>query len=209
MRRSSRAVLCAVVALISLAGCGGEPYGSSEGASEETREEGTMEEATERLSVRDAVGQMFVVGMGGTEPDYYIEKMIWERNIGGVLLFGHNMKSEAQTEALTGALQELSMRTEPSVPLFVAVDQEGGEISSAPWVAPQPAAARVGARGDPTEARAIAEEMGRQLLRAGLNTDLAPVVDTGFGAAIGTRSFGEDPELVAKMGEAAVDGFEA
>jgi len=47
------------------------------------------------------------------------------QNIGGVLLFGHNMKSEAQREVLSGSLQELSMRTEPSIPLFIAVDQEG------------------------------------------------------------------------------------
>ena len=163
----------------------------------------------EQMSLGQMVGQMFVISVGGTEPDYYVNKMIRERNIGGVLLFAHNMKSEAQTEALTGSLQELSMETEPAIPLFVAVDQEGGEISHAPWVAPQPAAARVGARGDPAEARAIAERMGRELLRAGVNTDLAPVVDTGFGAAIGSRSFGEDPELVAEMGAAAVEGFES
>jgi beta-N-acetylhexosaminidase len=161
------------------------------------------------MSVRDMVGQMFMISMGGTRPDYYVNKMIRERDIGGVLLVGYNMKSEAQTAALTGALQRLSMRTRPAIPLFVAVNQEGGEISSAPWVAPQPAAARVGARGDPAEARSIAGEMGRQLLEGGVNTDLAPVVDTGFGAAIGARSFGEDPELVSKMGAAAVEGFEA
>jgi beta-N-acetylhexosaminidase len=163
----------------------------------------------ERMSVRSLVGQMFMISMGGTEPDYYVEKMIRERNIGGVLLFGQNMESEAQTEALTGALQGLSMRTEPSVPLFVAVDQEGGEISSASWVSRQPAAARVGAHGDPAQARKIAERMGGELRRAGVNTDLAPVVDTGFGAAIGTRSYGEDPQLVAEMGVAAVEGFES
>jgi beta-N-acetylhexosaminidase len=163
----------------------------------------------DQMSLRDMVGQMFMISIGGTEPDYYVNKMIRERNIGGVLLFGYNMESEAQTAALTGSLQELSMETEPSIPLFIAVDQEGGEISHAPWVAPQPAAARVGARGDPAEARAIAEEMGRELLEAGVNTDLAPVVDTGFGAAIGARSFGEDPRLVAEMGAAAVEGFEA
>ena len=163
----------------------------------------------ERMSLREMVGQMFVVAMGGTEPDYYIEKMVRERNIGGVILFGYNMKGEAQTKALTGSLQELSMRTEPSIPLFVAVDQEGGEISSAPWVAPQPAATQIGARGDPAEARAVAEQMGEELLRAGVNTDFAPVVDTGYGAAIGARSFGEDPQLVAEMGAAAVEGFKA
>ena len=159
------------------------------------------------MNLGQMVGQMFMISIGGTEPDYYVNKMIRERNVGGVLLFGHNMRSEAQTRRLIAVLQRLSMQTEPAIPLFVAVDQEGGEISHAPWVTPQPAAAQVGARGDPEEARAIAEEMGRELLRAGVNTDLAPVVDTGFGAAIGRRSFGEDPQLVAEMGAAAVEGF--
>jgi len=160
------------------------------------------------MSLREMVGQMFVISVGGTRPDYYVEKMVRERNIGGVILFGHNMHSEAQVRSLTGSLQELSVETEPAVPLFVAVDQEGGEIASAPWVSPQPAAAEIGRRGDPDEARAVAGEIGRQLLRAGVNTDFAPVVDTGFGAAIGVRSYGEDPGLVARMGAAAVEGFE-
>jgi len=163
----------------------------------------------EQMSVREMVGQMFVVALRGTQPDYYIEKMIRERNIGGVLLFGYNMQSETQTKALTGALQELSMQTEPAIPLFIAVDQEGGEVSSAPWVSRQPSAARVGARGDPAKAREIAEQVSAELRRAGVNTDLAPVVDTGFGAAIGSRSFGEDPQLVAQMGAAAIEGFES
>jgi beta-N-acetylhexosaminidase len=163
----------------------------------------------EDMSVRDLVGQMFVVAMSGTEPDYYIEKMIRERNIGGVFLFEYNMRGEAQTRELTQSLQELSMRTEPAVPLFIAVDQEGGEISSARWVEPQPAAAEIGRRGDPAEARTTAERIGAELLRAGVNTDFAPVVDTGFGAAIGSRSYGEDPQLVAEMGVAAIRGFEA
>jgi beta-N-acetylhexosaminidase len=160
------------------------------------------------MSVEEMVGQMFLVSVGGTEPDSYIEKMVRERNIGGVILFAYNMKSEGQTESLVYQLQELSTRTKPEIPLFVAVDQEGGDIASAPWVAPEPAAAAVGRSKDPDEARLIAARMGRQLLKAGINTDFAPVVDTGYGAAIGNRSFGEDPELVARMGVAAVRGFE-
>ena len=159
------------------------------------------------MGLRDEVGQMFMVGLGGTGSDYHIEKMIRERNIGGVLLFGYNMSSERQTKTLTSSLQGLSTKTDPAIPLFVATDQEGGEVSHAPWVTPEPAA-EVGRGGDPRKARNIAREMGRQLLRAGVNTDLAPVVDTGFGAAIGDRSFGGDPKLVAEMGAASVEGFE-
>lgn len=161
------------------------------------------------MSVRELVGQMFVVSVTGTEPDYYIEKMVRERNIGGVLLFGYNMESEAQTRALVDSLQGLAMNTGPATPLFVAVDQEGGEISSAPWVTQQPAAAEIGERGDTAAARNISEQMGSELRRAGVNTNFAPVVDTGFGAAIGARSYGEDPTLVSRMGAAAVEGFEA
>jgi beta-N-acetylhexosaminidase len=209
-----RAISVLVLLLAFLAGCTGGSQGevdkrlrSNNPPPEEVRATRERPAGVKEMSLRDMVGQMFMISIGGTEPDYYVNKMIRERNVGGVLLFGHNMRSEAQTRRLTAALQRLSMQTEPAIPLFVAVDQEGGEISHAPWVAPQPAAAQVGARGDPEEARAIAEEMGRELLRAGVNTDLAPVVDTGFGAAIGRRSFGEDPQLVAEMGAAAVEGF--
>lgn len=161
------------------------------------------------MSLESKVGQMFVMGILDTEPDEHIEGMIRERNIGGVLLLGHNMEGGRQTAALINSLQELSLATEPGKPLLVAVDQEGGEVSSAPWVTPQPAAAEVGAVGDPAAARRIAAQTGRELRRAGVNTNLAPVVDTGFGAAIGSRSYGEDPERVAAMGAAAVRGYES
>ncbi|QIN83408.1 hypothetical protein GBA63_12760 [Rubrobacter tropicus] len=201
-------------ALILLPACAGNDNGA--GVNEDRREKAVRTEKTtqrlseaDRMDVREMVGQMFVVSVGGTEPDYYIEKMVRERNIGGVILFGHNMRSEEQVKALTLSLQRLSMRTEPAVPLFVAVDQEGGDIASTPWVTPQPSAAEVGSGGDPARARAVSEEIGAELLRAGVNTNFAPVVDTGFGAAIGNRSYGEDPDLVSGMGAAAVEGYES
>src|SRR5215210_5048019 len=151
---------------------------------------------------------MFVVGMDGTAPNYHIEEMVDERNIGGVLLLGHNMESEEQTRELADSLQHLSMETQPATPLFVAVDHEGGEVQGAPWVPAQASAAEVGGRADSEEARRISERIGGELRRGGVNTNLAPVVDTGSGAAIGSRSYGEDPALVARMGAASVEGSE-
>ncbi len=211
-KRMLGTVLC-LAALLSLPACAASSDGVSDRAETSGGQGGGQDEegtsvAVEDMSVRDMVGQMFVVSVGGTEPDYYVEKMVRERNIGGVIFFGYNMESEEQVRSLTASLQQLSMRTEPAVPLFVAVDQEGGDIASAPWVTPRPAAAEVGGRGDPAEARAVAEGIGDELLRAGVNTNFAPVVDTGFGAAIGNRSYGEDPELVSRMGAASVEGFE-
>ena len=227
-------MLLLLIVLGLIAGCsvpGGEAsYGSTgsepeqstakESATNKPEKGATKESATNepeqstsrkvsQLSLEDAVGQMFVVGVGGTEPDYYIKKAIRERNIGGIILHDYNMQSKEQTQAMVSELQKLSIKTSLCIPLIVAVDQEGGRVSSAPWVTYHPPAAAVGQSGDPAQAQRIAEEIGRQLDAAGVNTDLAPVVDTGFGAAIGDRSFGTDPHLVSKMGAAAVRGFEA
>jgi beta-N-acetylhexosaminidase len=227
-------MLLLLIVLGLIAGCsvpGGEAsYGSTgsepeegivrESATNEPRKSTAKESATNepeqstsrkvsQLSLEDAVGQMFVVGVGGTEPDYYIEKMIRKQNIGGIILHDYNMQSKEQTQAMVSELQKLSIKTSLCIPLIVAVDQEGGRVSSAPWVTYHPPAAAVGQSGDPAQAQRIAEEIGRQLDAVGVNTDLAPVVDTGFGAAIGDRSFGTDPHLVSKMGAAAVRGFEA
>ena len=174
------------------------------GAVVETVVEQSQEES---LSVRDAVGQMFVVGMSGTEPDYYVERMIRERNIGGILLFGYNMQSLPQTRSLVQSLQQISLETDPAMPLFVAVDQEGGEVASVPWVSPQPPASALGEGGDPQQVHDVYESMGRGLREAGINTNFAPVVDVGAGTAIGSRSFGDDPGLVSRMGVAAIEGL--
>ncbi len=220
-RAPAHAALCLwlVASLLALvvAGCGSEPEnverpdggpagGKPTHAVPETTEEATVEQ---RMSVREAVGQMFIVSLSGTEPDYHIEKMVREQNVSGVILFGYNMQSEEQTRSLISRLQELSVQTVPAIPLFVAVDHEGGQVEHAPWVSPRPSAAEVGARGDPEEAHRISEGVGRELRRAGVNTDLAPVVDTGAGSAIGSRSYGNDPALVAAMGAAAIEGFES
>ena len=186
-----------------------EPRKSTAKESARNEPEQSTSKKVSQLSLEDAVGQMFVVGVGGTEPDYYIKKTIRKRNIGGIILHDYNMQSKERTQAMVSELQKLSIKTSLCIPLIVAVDQEGGRVSSAPWVTYHPPAAAVGQSGDPAQAQRIAEEIGRQLDAAGVNTDLAPVVDTGFGAAIGDRSFGTDPHLVSEMGAAAVRGFEA
>ncbi len=62
-----------------------------------------------------------------------IARDIRERHIGGVILFdydvptrtyGRNIESAKQIKALTSSLQRRA-----AIPLFIAVDQEGGKIS--------------------------------------------------------------------------------
>ena len=190
-------------------GLQGERTAAAQNAGEELSQQESAEEQVNRLSVGEAVGQMFMVSMDGTQPDSYIEKMIKDRNVGGVILFGRNIESEEQTQNLTSALQDLSTHTSASIPLLIATDQEGGRVTRTPWIVHQPAAAVVGQSGDPAWAYQIATVVGQRLKEDGINTNLAPVVDAGFGAAIGDRSFGVDPQLAARMGSAAIEGYNA
>jgi beta-N-acetylhexosaminidase len=187
----------------------GERGAVAENPGEEVSKGNSTDEQVNRLSVGEAVGQMFMVSMDGTQPDSYIEKMIKERNVGGVILFGRNIESEEQTQSLTSALQDLSMHTPASIPLLIAADQEGGRVARLPWIIHQPAAAVVGQSGDPAWAYQIAKVVGQKLREDGINTNLAPVVDAGFGAAIGDRSFSVNPILAASMGSAAIEGYNA
>ena len=92
-------------------------------------ENNSLEEILSQLSIEQKVGQMFMIGFWGTEPDYYVTKWINERNLGGVILFSYNIKDKEQVKTLIENLQELSKQTEPAIPLFIAVDQEGGVVS--------------------------------------------------------------------------------
>lgn len=78
-----------------------------------------------QMTLEEKVGQMFLMGFWGTEPDYYITKMIRERHIGGVILFKYNVKDKEQLIQLSKNLQILSDK----VPLFISIDQEGGVVS--------------------------------------------------------------------------------
>src|SRR5215208_7368247 len=144
-----------------------------ESAGEETVKEESTQEATNRRSLSQAIGQMFIVGMSGTKPDHHIKKMIQKHHIGGVILSVPNIKSRKQTQALVSKLQKLSIETSPSIPLVIAVDEEGGSVTRAPWIPPQPAAAVVGQTGDPSSAYQIADEVGQNLKKVGINTNLA------------------------------------
>ena len=66
----------------------------------------TPEQILEVMTLEDKVGQMLMVGFWGIEPDYYISKMINQRNIGGVILMKYNFTDREQTKQLIGELQK-------------------------------------------------------------------------------------------------------
>ena len=140
--------------------------------------------------------------------------------LGGVILFDRdqitggqrNIASPKQLAALTAAL-----RAAATGPLLIAIDQEGGKVSRLNPAQGFPATrtqAAVGATDDPAVAHAAGLAMGTTMHMAGIDLDLAPVVDVNVNPknpAIGAlgRSFSADPSIVAAMAEAEIRGLHA
>ncbi len=130
--------------------------------------------------------------------------------VGGLVYFSQNIQSEEQ---FTEMLANTKMYSK--YPIFLAVDEEGGEVSrvakSSIEVEKVGSMADIGASGDPQKAYDAGNTIGAYLARIGFNLDFAPVADvlTGEDNAIGTRSFGTDANVVASMVPSLVSGLEA
>src|SRR5687767_6284443 len=79
----------------------------------------------DRLTVEEKVGQLLLVGFGGTQMDPTIATFLDEMKPGGVALFSRNIDSPRQTVQL---IRDVRAHDPVGVPMFVAVDQEGGTV---------------------------------------------------------------------------------
>jgi beta-N-acetylhexosaminidase len=79
-----------------------------------------------------------------------------------------------------------------------------------PWTI-WPAARAVGRAGSEETARRMAEALAEELKACGIRYDFAPCVDVDTNPknpVIGDRSFGDDPDLVGRIGAAMIRGFQ-
>ena len=167
------------------------------------------------MNLQEKIGQMLLLGWQGAGAHGVNDQaaaLVDELAVGGVIVFARNVGTpDGLRETLTGLQARARARGLP--PLFIAVDQEGGRVSrlGPPHFALPPSAREIGDTGDPGRARAAAQAIAGQLKPLGLNWDFAPVLDVNNNPrnpVIGDRSYGDDPQLVAAMGLAAVRGFQ-
>ncbi|SDS11922.1 glycoside hydrolase family 3 protein [Jiangella sp. DSM 45060] len=131
--------------------------------------------------------------------------------LGGVVLFGRNVdpdRGDAGVAALTGALHAIN----PD--LMVAIDEEGGDVTRLDVAAGSmlPGNAALGALDDPEATERVAAEVAARLRACGVDLNLAPVADVDsnpLNPVIGVRSFGFDPDLVARHVAAYIAGQQA
>lgn len=169
------------------------------------------------LTLAQRVGQLFVVGVDSNIAGPRLTAAEHTYHFGSLLL----NKTGVGTAALatqTAAMQELAPSGTGGVRFFIAANQEGGQIQqlSGPGFAAMPSELVQGSWTLST-LRAAATRWGTDLRAAGVNLDLAPVMDvvpqgTAAGnAPIGAldREFGFDPATNGQHGAAFIQGMAA
>ncbi len=154
------------------------------------------------------IGSVFMAGMPGPDLDRGTETLIAENGLGGIILFARNINDPIQVASLCRDLQRTAMKHQ-GIPLFIAVDQEGGRVARLrePFTV-FPGNTAIGRDPDPL-ARAIefGQTTAREMRLTGLNMDMAPVLDVPRGEPerhLTDRTFGNDPELVSRLGRMVV-----
>ncbi|HEX3542669.1 MAG TPA: glycoside hydrolase family 3 N-terminal domain-containing protein [Acidimicrobiales bacterium] len=173
------------------------------------------------LSEAQRIGQLFMLGEPLVLPDAATRQALHDLPVGGVVLFGRSRSPATAIRALTDRLRALAggaPAAAAGVGLFVATDQEGGQIQNlaGPGFDAIPSAVVQGMT-DPAALKDDARRWATQLGLAGVNIDLAPVLDVVPPAFAATnqpiahfqRQLGDNPATVASHGAAVVGGFQA
>ncbi len=177
-----------------------------------TKADADIEALVSTMTIDEKVGQLLMFGIGGTKVGQVAEAHITKRLVGGLVLFGKNVKDPVQLANLIAGLQQLSLQTQKGIPLLIAMDQEGGTVVRMKKGATVlPGNLALGA----TRSIVLAEKAGRltavELSAVGVNMNFAPVIDVNTNPknpVIGVRSFGESADLVAQMGTAYIRGLQ-
>jgi beta-N-acetylhexosaminidase len=169
------------------------------------------------LTLAQRVGQLFVVGVDGNIAGPELTAAERTYHFGSLLL----NKTGAGTAALaaqTAAMQELAPSGTDGIRFFIAANQEGGQIQqlSGPGFATMPSELVQGTWALST-LRSAATDWGTDLRAAGVNLDLAPVMDVvpqataASNAPIGAldREYGFDPVTNGEHGSAFIHGMAA
>ncbi|WP_338932111.1 glycoside hydrolase family 3 N-terminal domain-containing protein [Streptomyces netropsis] len=155
---------------------------------------------------RDALTVLQPGFTGTTAPDWLLRRL--GEGLASVGLFGRNIATPEQLAALTAQLRA------ERADVLVAIDEEGGDVTrlEVRTGSSFPGNLALGAVDDTALTRAVAHELGRRLAACGVNLNWAPSADVNSdpdNPVIGVRSFGAEPDLVARHTAAYIEGMQA
>ncbi len=158
-----RAALVVMFALVLLAGV------FSQAGCEKPSQEGEPQE----MPLEKAVGQILMVGFEGKTMTPEVENLLKIVHPGGVILFGRNIEDAQQLSSLVESMQGVAL-ADSGQPLFIAIDQEGGQVRRITWLDDAMAPADIATA---QRAYELGRLRGQGLGQMGINLNLAPVLD--------------------------------
>ncbi|WP_435850223.1 glycoside hydrolase family 3 protein [Streptomyces uncialis] len=183
-----------------------------------------------RMTLEEKVGQLFVMrvyGHSATAPaqediDANLREigvrtaaeLVARYHVGGIVYFAwaHNTRDPQQIAALSNGIQRAALAKDNPVPVLIATDQEHGIVCRVGYPATLfPGSMAIGAGGSVTDARELGRIAGAELAALGIRQNYSPVADVNVDPAnpvIGVRSFGSDPDQVARLVAAEVKGYQ-
>ena len=156
------------------------------------------------LSLDEKIGQLFFPMVFSKKNDQHfkeIKTLIQDHHIGG-LIFSQGTPVK-QTQWLN------DFQSQSKVPLLVTMDAEWGVAMRLDSVVPFPWSMTLGASRDYEIIRKVGQRIGEQERLLGVHMSFSPVADINtnpLNPIIGNRSFGENPDKVAKQVVALMEG---
>lgn len=168
------------------------------------------------MTLAQQVGQLFMVGTTASGAQSVTLQAISALHVGNVFLSGRSHLGVAGTARVTGTLRALvTTNSTDRQPLLIATDQEGGEVQVLQGAGFDPMPTGLAQSGlSPATEQSRSTSWGSELAAAGVNMNLAPVVDlltspqfASSNPPIGVfqRELGFDPQTI----EAHADAFRA
>ena len=153
-------------------------------------------------------GQRLMVGFDGTGFNEDLKLLIGTLNVGGLILFSRNLEDPDQIRRLCSDCQAYARRCNLP-PLFIAIDQEGGQVARLkPPFTQFPGNPAMQSREDAVQ---FARVTARELSDIGINMDMAPVLDVApaeIDSIMAGRAFGSDPAWVTALGLTVIENLQ-
>jgi beta-N-acetylhexosaminidase len=152
------------------------------------------------MTLEEKIGQLFVPVHSDIQKT---KEWVKDHGIGGLWF------SRTEARKIAGELNALQEASK--YPLLVTVDFEKGAGTYIDGATDLPINMALGASRDPNLVAAAARLTAREARALGVHLNYAPVLDVNNNAdnpVINTRSYGENPSLVAKLGAAAIKGYQ-
>jgi len=171
-----------------------------------------MQSTLDLSELNRRIGRLFMAGIPGPEMDSDTEALIRDYALGGVILFARNIENPIQLASLCSRLQQVAMEYH-GIPLFLAVDQEGGPVARLRHPFTRFSGNSAIGNDPAPEQRAVefGQTTAKEMRLVGLNMNMAPVVDVLCGTPerhLDGRLFGRDPRKVAHLGQLVIKSLQ-